>query len=92
MTTQEWLASLSSADEGSDMLTVVAGIEGTYPVLAPVESFDVDFIDDEFTADLAIITVTADVTVDSYDADFVDDEFTADVEITDLDGDMIWQI
>ena len=78
MTTGEWLASLSTAEDGSDMLTVVANIEGTYPVLAPVESFNVDLTSDLFTADLDIISTTVNLEMDLYNVDITEDVFSAD--------------
>ncbi len=79
MTTGEWLESLSSADEGSTMLTIVAELEGTYPVLAPVESFEVNLVDENFDANLDILTLSADLIVDEFTVDATTNTYTADI-------------
>jgi hypothetical protein len=79
MTTGEWLASLSSAPSGSTALEVVADIEGTYPVLTPVESFSVDIIDEVYSTNLDIISISANVNEDVYTVDFSDDSFVVDL-------------
>ena len=81
MTTGEWLESLSSAPEGSTMLTIVAELEGTYPVLTPIESFKTNLIDEGFTANLDIITIKANYVDDTFSANFSDDSFTSNLEI-----------
>ena len=79
MTTQEWLASLSSAPIGSTMLQVVADLEGTYPVLTPIESFNVDIVEESFTANLDIISLTADIASTEYSADLSEDGFESNL-------------
>ena len=88
MTTGEWLSGMSSAEEGSTMLTVVAELEGTYPVLTPVESFEVNIREDVFIANLDIIAITANMDTDTYDCDLEQDVFTANIDDIKLDGDL----
>ena len=55
----------------------VGGTGEPYEVVA----FDVDITTEEFTADLDIITLSADLAIDSFDADFIEDEYTADLDM-----------
>lgn len=85
MTTGEYLASLSGAVAGDTMLTVVAELEGTYPVFAPVESFSVNLVDKEFTVNLDIIAISADLEIESYDTNLTVDEYTANIIMENYD-------
>ena len=86
MTTGEWLASLSTAPQGSTMLDVVGDIEGTFPVLTPVESFGVDFNDRKYHANLAIIATSANLEQTALDADISEDKFSANLEMEAYNG------
>ena len=67
MTVGDYLKSLSTADSGATALTVVGDIEGTYPVLTPIQQFKSNIdtvvlsgdIDTRLSADMSVVSATA---------------------------------
>ncbi len=86
MTTGEWLFGQSNAPEGSDMLTVVAEIEGTYPVLTPIESFETNMQNLNIEANLDILLISTNINLQELTVDVTEDKYTANIIMESYDG------
>ena len=71
MTVGEYLRSLSTAPSGTPALTVLTNIEGTYPVLMPVDMFEANVVDEDYSADLDIISISADLFLDNISGEYL---------------------
>ena len=78
MTVGEYLRSLSTAPSGISALTVLTNIEGTYPVLMPVDMFEANVVDEDYSADLDIISISADLFLDNISADLFLDNISGE--------------